>query len=118
MKDFDLKSKIRSIRVPQREEEYWEAFPQRVMAQTRNARNDQRTTRENFMAGIWWGARLAVTCLMLGFCLWESQVPRTVSHVLRQDEREFRQSIQRIDYNVGRLMQDEHGLEQLVGDQP
>jgi hypothetical protein len=55
---------------------------------------------------------------MVSFCLWQSRLPKTLSHALRKDEREFRQSVARLDNNLGRLMRDEHGLGKLIEDRP
>ncbi|MGD0813589.1 MAG: hypothetical protein ABSA83_08310 [Verrucomicrobiota bacterium] len=116
MKDFDLESKVKALRVPEREEDYWQTFPDRVMKELRRA--PERPARRVFMPGLMWCARLALACAMLGFCLWQSRMPATLSHALRKDEQELRQSVERIHDNLGRLMQDEHGLDKLVEDQP
>jgi hypothetical protein len=117
MSDFDLDSEIKSIRVPPRDQEYWDDFAGRVMARARTAPVTS-TAQESFAAGLWWAVRLAMACLMLEFCLWESGMPRHVSHVLRRDEQQLRQSVARLDSDLGRLMRDEHGLHKLVEDQP
>ncbi|MGP8198586.1 MAG: hypothetical protein ACLQU4_03685 [Limisphaerales bacterium] len=116
MKDFDLELKVKALRVPERDEDYWQAFPNRVMRELRRA--PEQPARRVFMPGLMWGARLALACVMLGFCLWQSRMPATLSHALRKDEKELRQSVERIHDNLGRLMQDEHGLDKLVEDQP
>ena len=36
MKDFDLESKVKAVRVPERDEDYWEAFPHRMMTELRS----------------------------------------------------------------------------------
>lgn len=118
MKDFDLESKIRNMRVPQRGDEYWEAFPDRVLAELRATPAPMRTARQSFMPNFLFGARLALTCLGLVFCLWQSGMPRTLSHALRKDETELRQSMVRFDNGLDRFMQDEHGLGWLINDQP
>jgi hypothetical protein len=116
MKDFDLESKVKALRVPERAEDYWQAFPDRVMRELR--RTPERPARQVFMPDLRWCARLALACMMLGFCLWQSRMPGTLSHALRKDEQELRQSVDRIHDNLGRLMQDEHGLDKLVEEQP
>ena len=117
MKDFDLESKIKAVRVPERNEDYWEAFPRQVLAELRTVPSE-RPTRREFMPGLWWGGRMALACLMMGFCLWESGTPRALSRALRKDEQELRQSVARLHNNLGTLMQDEHGLHKLIEDQP
>jgi hypothetical protein len=117
MKDFDLESKVKAVRVPERDEDYWEAFPRRVLTELR-AVPAERPARRAFMPGLWWGGRLALACLMLAFCLWQSRMPRALSHTLLRDEKELCQSVTRFHNNLDRLMQDEHGLHRLVADQP
>ena len=117
MKDFDLESKVKAVRVPERDEDYWEAFPRRVLAELRRV-PAERPARRAFMPGLLWCGRLALACLMLGFCLWQSRMPMTLSHALRKDEQELRQSVTRFQNNLGRFMQDEHGLHRLIEDQP
>lgn len=116
MNDFDLESKIKALRVPERDADYWEAFPQRVLAELPPV--SEPPAPRSLLPNFWWGGRLAVAGLMLGFCLWQSRMPRALSHVLRKDEAELRQSVQRFDNNLGRFMQDEHGLHRLIEDQP
>jgi hypothetical protein len=117
MKDFDLESKMKAMRVPERDTDYWEAFPQRVLTELR-AVPAERPARRCFTSGLWWGGRLALACLMLIFCLWQNRMPRALSHALLNDEKELRQSVARFQNNLGQLMQDEHGLHRLVADQP
>ena len=117
MKDFDLESKMKSLRVPERGEDYWEAFPQRVLAEVR-AVPAERSAPQAWMAGFFWGARLALTCFMLAFCLWQSRMPKALSHALLKDEKELRQSMERLHNNLGRLMEDEHGLDSLIENKP
>jgi hypothetical protein len=115
MKDFDLESKVKAVRVPERDKDYWEAFPQQVLTELRRAPVEQPAQRA-FMPGLLWAGRVALACLMLGFCLWQSRMPGTLSHALRKDEQELRQSVARFHNNLGRLMQDEHGLHKLIED--
>ena len=117
MKDSDLQSRLNSLRVPTRNDEYWEAFPETVLAELR-ATPVERPSEHTFEPGLFWFGRMALACLMVSFCLWQSRLPKTLSHALRKDEREFRQSVARLDNNLGRLMRDEHGLGKLIEDQP
>jgi len=117
MKDFNLESEIKALHVPKHRDEYWEAFPDRVLAELR-AEPVAPVRTHSIMPELMWVARVAFACLMLGFCLWQSRAPRALSHVLLKDERAFRQSVARFDHNLSRFMQDEHGLHRLIEDQP
>jgi hypothetical protein len=116
MNDFDLESKIRGLRVPERDEDYWEDFPRRVLTEMRSAPAERPAPR-TFMPGLLWCGRVAVACLVAGFCLWQSRMPKALSHALLKNENEFRQSVARFENNLGTLMQDEHGLHRLIEDQ-
>jgi hypothetical protein len=115
MKDFDLESRVKAVRVPERNGEYWEAFPRRVLSELR-AVPAERPAPRAFLPGFMWCGRLALACLMLSFCLWQSRMPGTISRALLKDEKELRRSVQRMESNLGRLMRDEHGLDSLIKD--
>jgi hypothetical protein len=117
MKDFDLESRIKALRAPERDADYWEAFPQRVMRELRASPVEQ-TPSQAALPGFLWFGRLALACLALSFCLWQSRAPKVLSHALLRDKQELRLSMARIENNLGRFMQDEHGLHRLVEDQP
>jgi hypothetical protein len=105
MKDFDLESQLKSLRVPERDEEYWAAFPERVLAKSRQSRNE-RVNHCFFMPRLIWA------CLAAAFFMWQTGLAKTV----RRDERDLRASIVRLPDNMSKLMQDEHGLHSLVED--
>lgn len=115
MNDFDLKSKIRSIQAPERSGEYWEEFPERVLAQARvpSVRRDETGQLSRMFI---LGMRYAFASLAVIFCLWQSGMPRTLSHVLRQDEMQLRHEVHQFHRNLGLFMQDEHGLHNLIED--
>lgn len=111
MNDFDLESKIKSMRAPHRPDEYWEEFPDRVLVELRRRPASHQAL---IMPAVFSGARWALTCLMIGFCLWQSGIPKGFSRAIIRDERQIKQSVERFHANLGRLMQDEHGLHHLI----
>jgi hypothetical protein len=117
MKKFDLASKIKAMRAPEHSDDYWEAFPQRVLAEIKTDPVGQPAPQP-FLLVFWWAGRVALFCLALTFCLWQSRMPQALSHTLLKDEKEVCQSMTRFHDNIDRLMQDEHGLHKLVADQP
>lgn len=54
MKDFDLESKVKAVRVPERDEDYWEAFPRRMLTELRSV-PVERPVRRAFIPGLLWG---------------------------------------------------------------
>jgi hypothetical protein len=119
MKNFDLESKIKSVRVPERDAAFWQALPQRVLARTQAAPKPpapRAPLRYSLFTIL--NSQLALACLVLGFCLWQSRMPQAISRVLRQDEREMRQAIAQFHGRLDLLLRDEHGLHNLVQDPP
>jgi hypothetical protein len=106
MKDFDLDSHLKSMRVPERDEEYWADFPQTVLAEARVVPARQRPVFCFFLP------ELVTVCLVAAFCIWHGGLTRSLS----RDERQLRATLVRLPNNMSRLMQDEHGLHRLIED--
>jgi len=118
MKEFDLESKIRSIRVPQRDPDFWEQMPGRVLKHTRSGVSAERRhlpSRSPFIVGM---ARLSAACAVAAFCLWQSGLPQTMSRNLLKDEKALRQSLAQVPKHLETMMSDEHGLHYLIQDSP
>ena len=105
MKDFDLDAKLKALRVSGRDEEYWSAFPQRVLAGSQK-RQAERLSHYFFMP------RLAMACLAATFVIWHSGLAQALS----RDERQLRATLVRLPDNMSKLMRDEHGLHYLIED--
>jgi hypothetical protein len=119
MKPLDLESKLKSLRVPDPGEEFWEGLPRRVLAR---ARTDPAPD-----AGVWPARRslpavlklrIALAVVAAAFCLWQSRLPQTVSRLLWQNGRQTRLAIAQLPERLDTLMRDEHGLHDLVQDPP
>ena len=117
MKDFDLDSELKALRVPERGQEFWDAFPERVLAELRSA-PAVPPARRSSMPRLAWGFGAALACLAAGFCLGQSRMPKTVCYGLLKDEMKLRQTVRQFPARVDALMQDEHGLHKLIEDQP
>ena len=117
MNDFDLDSKLKAARVPERGEDYWETFPARVLAKS-------RATPVESIPGLWlprlaWGGGIAFACLMIGACFGSGlDCPRkTVSYAM-QSVKSFQADLAQFPGRVRNVMQIEHGLHALIEDQP
>jgi 2-polyprenyl-6-methoxyphenol hydroxylase-like FAD-dependent oxidoreductase len=117
MNHFDLESKIKSVRVPERDAQFWQDLPQRVLARAQAAPERQPAPRRHCLFAIL-SSPFAVACLVLGLCLWQSQMPQAISRALLQDEREMRQTLAQFPARLDTLMRDEHGLHYLIQDPP
>ena len=117
MKRFDLESKVKSLRVPEREADYWEAFPKRVMTEL-SAAPAARPARRDFPARVTVVRPNSAGLPDVRFLLvadWGAPGP---GPALRENEQEWRKSVAQLDNNLSRLMQDEHGLDHLIEDKP
>jgi len=122
MKEFDLESKIKSLRVPERDGEFWQTLPQRVLAKARTApAPDSQASPSSLLHYSLFtilNSKFIMAVLVAGFCLWQSRLPQAVSHRLLQDERQMRQAFAQLPGRLDTLMHDEHGLHNLVQDPP
>jgi hypothetical protein len=116
MKEFDLDSEIKSLRVPERGRDFWDNFPGRVMAELRAA-PEVRHVPTASMPRLAWGLGLALGCLAASLCLGPGPMPKTISHAWLKDRMAFSQSAARIQNKLCTLIRDEHGLHRLIEDQ-
>jgi len=118
MNDSDLDSKLRSAPVPSRGDDYWDDFPQRVRAQLRRPVPVERTTPGAWWPRLAWGGGIAFACLVASLLLWcgPGQLRHEVSIAMFQNEKSFREFAQ-ISNHLRVLLQDQHGLHNLVADQ-
>jgi len=118
MNKFDLESKIRSIHVPERDLEFWEQMPGRILQHTRSGASAERRHLPSFFQCLVATARFSMACAVISFCLWQTGLPQTVSRNLLRDERALRQSLTQVPRHLEAMMRDEHGLHYLIQDSP
>lgn len=118
MNDFDLESKLKTVRVPERGEDYWEAFPRRVLAKSR-ATPVERIQRV-WLPRLVWGSSIAFACLVVGFWFGHGfgRPQKTVSYALMKNARSFHAELAQLQKGVHTLMRIDHGLHSLIEDQP
>jgi hypothetical protein len=112
MNDADLKSRIKSLQVPQRDEEYWNSFSGQVLMQLRQP-VVQRAPEPSLMARVGWNASFALGCFAACFCIWQAYTG-PVSHAISKQQNEIRHALLRVHNNLSKVMRDEHGLHRLV----
>ena len=117
MKNFDLDTHLRVSRAPERSDEYWADFPGRVTREVRS-RPLPRPARSSWLPQLAWGFSLAFGCFALGYFIGHDGVPKSVSHALLENQHEIRMSVVTFPQHLRTFMQDEHGLQKLVPDQP
>jgi hypothetical protein len=116
MKNIDLDSEIKRLRVPERSQEYWDAFPDRVLAELRT-RPAEALAREVFMPRLAWGCGIALACLVLGISFGPSGASRRLYSAVAKHERALSRSVRQFPGRVCALMQDEHGMWVVMEDQ-
>lgn len=116
MKRMDLDSELKALGVPERGQEFWDSFPQRVLEELRAAPSAP-PIRVLTMPRLAWGLGTALACLVTGLCLGHSRMGKTACYALRKDEKELRRTVRQFPVHIRALMQDEHGLGKLIEDQ-
>jgi hypothetical protein len=119
MKPFDLESKLKSVRVPDPGEEFWQTLPERVLAraQAAPAPDSPARPRRHSLFTIQ-NSKFILAVLAVVVCLWQSRLPQAVSRLVWQDGRQTRLAIAQLPGRLDTLMRDEHGLHDLVQDPP
>ena len=110
MNDFELESKLKSVPVPARTEDYWENFPAQVRANLRRT-PEEFAPRHSWLPRLAWSGGFALAGLIFILSLWSS------SHVFLQKEKTFRRELAQLPGHLRVFMQDEHGMHYLVADQ-
>jgi hypothetical protein len=110
MNDFDLESKLKSLRVPERTEEYWNDFP----AEVRLKLNRSSSELPPRSAGGWqlvWAGGMALVLVLV--CL-EFHPLQTVSLAIAKQERHFHMQLARLDTGLHKLMLNTDGMGYLL----
>lgn len=107
MNDLELESKLKSVRVPERTEEYWDDFPSRVRVQLPRTVAPERA-RARWMPQWAWNSSWALACLTFCLVFWP---------VLKNERALYRQAA-RMPNQLRLLMADEHGMQYLVAERP
>jgi hypothetical protein len=114
MNDSDLESKLKSVPVPERPEEYWNDFPSRVGMQLRRPQAEFRPSRAPRLRLIP-GWSFAVAAILFLLCLQYRPV-RAASAALTRYERGFHAKLVRLDTGLNRLMLNTDGMGYLLTD--
>jgi hypothetical protein len=114
MNDFELDAKLRSVRPPERTEEYWNDFPSQVRWQLRRAA-PATEIRENWLPQFAWKFGAGFACLVIGLLVL-SQPLKAASGVVFQKDQFVRQQLAALPGHLRVLMADEHGLHYLVAE--
>ena len=112
MNGFDLESKLKCLRVPERTEEYWQDFPAQVRRQLHRPRPElpmRPILRPQFAwAG---GLSLALALTIVGIQL---QPLQAMSLAIAKQEQQLRLHLARLDAGLHLLMFNPHGMGYLL----
>jgi hypothetical protein len=112
MNDFDLESKLRNLRVPERPEEYWDDFPSQVRVQLPRSRPELPPRSFGGWQFAWaGGAALAMVFVCLQFHPFQ-----TVSLAIAKQERHFHMQLARLDTGLHKLMLNTDGMGYLLAE--
>ena len=110
----DLESKLKSVPVPERSEEYWNDFPSRIRVQLR------RDQREFAPRNVWrprlaWagGLALAVALMWVGERFHPLQ---TASAAITKQQRQLHTQLVQLETGLQRLMLNTHGMGYLLAE--
>jgi hypothetical protein len=114
MNDFDLISKLKSVPVPVRPDEYWDDFPAQVRLELRRTRN-QPVSRQALRSRLVWGCDAALAAALVVLCIqfhpWQS-----ASDALARHQRYFHAQFARLDNGLHRLVLNTDGMGYLLAE--
>jgi hypothetical protein len=114
MNDFDLQSKLKSVPVPERPDEYWADFPSRVRVQLRR-RQIESAPRPAWRAPLAWAGGFAVAVALVFVCLQYHPVQAAFA-AIAQHEKHFHGQLARLDVGLHRLVLNTDGMGYLLAD--
>jgi len=110
MNDFELESKLKTVRVPARTDEYWEDFPSRVRAELRPVLG-ARAPQSAFFPRLVRVGGFGLACALFMLVILPSL------QIALKHERAFQRELAQLPQHLRVLMADEHGLHYLVAGQ-
>ena len=114
MNDFDLESKLKSVRVPERPEEYWSDFPSRVRVQLPRERREfvPQSARRPRLA---WAGGLALAAVLVFVCI-QFHPLQTLSLAITKQQQHFHAHLARLDAGLHVLMLNTDGMGYLLAE--
>jgi hypothetical protein len=114
MNDADLKSKLKSVPVPERTEEYWDDFPSRIRGQLRRPAPSAELS-ENWLPQFAWKFAACAACFLFSLFIF-NQPLKAASSAIFQKEKAVRHQLAELPHHLRILMADDHGMYYLVAD--
>jgi hypothetical protein len=112
MTDLDLISRLKTVPVPERSDEYWNDFPSRIRVQLRRESHGYSSHKPWRMRLAWAGgfaAGVALTLACVGL-----HVPQAVSHAIARQRGVFHAQAARLDTGLHKLILNTDGMGSLL----
>jgi hypothetical protein len=114
MNDLELESKLKSVPLPERSEDYWENFPSQMRWRLRRTAPKQEMS-ESWFPRFAWKTEVGFACFVIGLLVL-NQPLKAATCVICKNERIIRQQLAELPTHLRILMADEHGLHYLVAE--
>jgi hypothetical protein len=114
MNNSELEAKLKSVRVPERTEEYWNDFPSQVRVQLHRSR-PEFSPRPAWRPRFAWAGGVALAVALAFVCI-QFHPFQTASSVLTKHERHLRMQLAQLDAGLHVLMFNPHGMSYLLAE--
>src|SRR5664279_3126765 len=112
MNDFELESKLKSVPVPERTDEYWNDFPSRVRVQLRRER-PEFAPRRAWRPRLAWAGSFALALALVLVCV-QFHPLQTMSLAITKQQQHFHAHLARLDAGLHVLMLNTDGMGSLL----
>ena len=114
MNDFDLETKLKSLRVPERPDEYWEDFPSRIRVQLPRERLEF-SRPSAWRPRLAWAGGFALAVALVWGCIQFHPV-QTVALAIAKQERHIHMQLAQLDTGLHKLMLNTDGMGYLLAE--
>jgi len=112
MNDFELESKLKNVRVPERPDEYWTDFPSRVRVQLRRERREF-APQSAWRPRLAWAGGLAMAVALVFVCV-QFHPLQAASLAITKQQRHFQAQLAQLDAGLHVLMLNTDGMGYLL----
>jgi len=112
MNDFDLDSKLKSVPLPERPDEYWHEFPSGVRVQLRRERPES-APRRAWRPRLAWAGGFALAVALVLVCV-QYHPFQTMALAITKQQRHFHAQLARLDAGLHVLMLNTDGMGYLL----
>ena len=114
MNDFELESKLKSVRVPERPEEYWNDFPSRVRVQLPHERREF-APQSAWRPRLAWAGGFALAVALVLVCI-QYHPFQAISLAITKQQHQFHAQLARLDTGLHKLMLNTDGMGYLLNE--